>query len=442
MSTPICDFVKKYMDSKPERMHMPGHKGIPNLGFEPFDITEIDGADDLLHPQMGGVIAQSEENASAVFGCRTMYSTQGSTLCIQAMLYLIRQYDIQNNRETKVLAGRNAHKAFVSAAALVGIDVGWIFPAGETYHSCSVSPDRLEEEINRTRPTAVYLTSPDYLGNILDIGALSRVCKKHGVILAVDGAHGAYLKFLSPSLHPIDLGADICCSSAHKTLSVITGGAYLHISDSAPRFFTERAKAAFSLFASSSPSYLILQSLDSANDKLERFSDALRAALPEIGELKNRLAGHGFEIIGDEPLKITIAPKPFGYMGFEIANILKKNNIYAEFYDKDFIVFMLSPHDMSGAELLTEALLSLPRRAEILSAPPSVHIPKKVVSPRAAIFGKSETLSADKCLGRVCSAAAISCPPAIPPIVGGERIDEKILEILKYYDIDKLNVML
>lgn len=441
MSTPICDFVKNYISSQPHRLHMPGHKGASKLGFEPFDITEIDGADDLFHPQNGGIIAESEENASRAFGCKTLYSAQGSTLCIQAMLYLIKQNDIQNGRKTKILAARNAHKAFINAAALVDIDVEWIFPNGGTYHSCIITPERLESEINRTHPTAIYLTSPDYLGNISNVGMLSEICKKHGTIFAVDGAHGAYLKFLSESLHPIDLGADICCSSAHKTLPVVTGGAYLHISDAAPRLFCKRAKCALSLFASSSPPYLILQSLDYMNDKTDDFSRALSAAVPKISSLKESLVGHGYNLIGDEPLKITAAPKAFGYTGDEIAEILKKDNIYTEFYDKDFIVFMLSPYRIDDAEALTAALLSIPKKERISTPPPSVHIPKKAVSPRDAIFAEFETLAADKCLGRVCVTAAITCPPAIPPIICGEYVDETILKILKYYDIDRLTVM-
>ena len=86
MSTPICDFVRRYRDSAAVRLHMPGHKGKPLLGFEPWDITEIDGADELFTPH--GIIAESEAQASALFGAHTVYSTGGSTLCIQTMLHL------------------------------------------------------------------------------------------------------------------------------------------------------------------------------------------------------------------------------------------------------------------------------------------------------------------------------------------------------------------
>ena len=105
-------------------------------------------------------------------------------------------------------------------------------------------------------PDAVYVTSPDYLGHVLDVEGLARACHARGVALLVDAAHGAYLHFLSPSRHPMDLGADLCCASAHKTLPAVTGAAYLHVRDAR---LAERARDALSLFGSTSPSWLILQ---------------------------------------------------------------------------------------------------------------------------------------------------------------------------------------
>ena len=102
----------------------------------------------------------------------------------------------------------------------------------------------------------MYVTSPDYLGGQSDVAALAEVSHRHGVPLLADNAHGAYLRFLSPSRHPMDLGADLCCDSAHKTLPVLTGGAYLHVGRAAPEPFRENARRALALFGSTSPSYL------------------------------------------------------------------------------------------------------------------------------------------------------------------------------------------
>ena len=280
MKTPICDFVKKYNEVSNVRLHMPGHKGIDRLGMESLDITEIVGADSLY--EASGIIYESERHASELFGCDTYYSTEGSSHCIRAMMYLVSLYVNENGEKPYILAARNCHKTFVSAAAMLDIDVEWIYSKDESYLSCCIDVSELENSLCSCgrKPTAVYITSPDYLGCMTDIESIARVCRKHGVLLCVDNAHGAYLKFLNPSRHPIDLGADICCDSAHKTLPVLTGGAYMHVSKDAPNIFRENAKEALALFGSTSPSYLILQSLDRATaylaeGYLEKLSDLI-----------------------------------------------------------------------------------------------------------------------------------------------------------------------
>ena len=267
MNTPICDFVNKYAESEKARFHMPGHKGKGFLGTEHLDITEIDGADVLYNAK--GIIKESQENASKLFGSeKTLYSAEGSSLSIRAMLYLALLYAKQSGRKPAIAAFRNVHKAFISASALLDIETQWIYPENQSgIISCGISPQNVDVLLTgiEEKPAALYVTSPDYLGNVQDIAGLSEVCKKHGILLLVDNAHGAYLKFLPQDIHPITLGADICCDSAHKTLPVLTGGAYLHISENAPDILYAEAERAMSLFASTSPSYLILQSLDIAN---------------------------------------------------------------------------------------------------------------------------------------------------------------------------------
>ena len=437
MSTPICDFVRRYTQSEPARFHMPGHKGVPVLGFEPYDITEIDGADELF--TASGIIAESEAQAGALFGAHTFYSTGGSTLCIQTMLHLAARYAVSKGQAPCILAGRNAHKAFINAAALLDIDICWLYPENnDSYISCPIAAAQVKSALQNSgkKPVAVYLTSPDYLGNMLDIQAIAEVCHQAGVLLLVDNAHGAYLKFLPQSRHPIDWGADLCCDSAHKTLPVITGGAYLHISYDAPSTLAQQAKASMSLFGSSSPSYLILQSLDAANDRMTAFRAALVGFLPEKETLVQRLTGYGYAMTGDEPLKITLCPKPFGYTGVQIAEILEENGIYPEFYDPDHVVLMLSPENSAGSlRHLEKTLCSLKRSDPITELPPCVPRPDMAIKPHQALLSESETLPVEDCLGRISAAAAISCPPAIPLAVCGERIDQHVVDCLRYYGV-------
>ena len=437
MDTPICDFVRKYAESEAIRLHMPGHKGKNQLGVESMDITEIDGADSLY--EADGIIRQSEENASRLFGCPTFYSTEGSSQCIRAMLYLAMLHAKERGKRPLIAAGRNALKTFLTGAALLDLDVKWLYPkeAG-SYLSCDLTVEDVEAVLEAEKPTAVYLTSPDYLGNVADIAGIAEVCHSHGALLLVDNAHGAYLKFLRPSRHPMDLGADLCCDSAHKTLPVLTGGAYLHGTEK----FRDWAKNALALFGSTSPSYLILQSLDGANPYLASLTDRLKEFVPYVESVKEKLSARGYALHGQEPLKITISPKPYGYTGQELAEILLNCHIVSEFADPDFPVLMLTPENsLRELDALAKALLSVPEKAPIPGQPPRFQPGQRVCSPRDAMLSPMETLPVAESEGRVLAAATVGCPPAVPIVVSGERIDAHAIDCFRYYGITHCSVM-
>ena len=449
MNTPIVDFVRSYADRAPLRLHMPGHKGVLLTGCEPNDITEVAGADSLYEAE--GIIRESEENASLLFGCPTYYSTEGSSQCIRAMLYLVMLHAKEQGVDRpRILAGRNAHKTFLSAVGLLDLDVEWLYPPYEHgYLDCPVDPIGLTNALERLEsegrlPAAVYLTSPDYLGNTLDIERLAAVCHAFGVLLAVDNAHGAYLKFLSPSLHPMDLGADLCCDSAHKTLPVLTGGAYLHIGSHLPTSLKAQAKSALSLFGSTSPSYLILQSLDMANAVMAdtAFAASLTETARRVEACCIKLRACGFSAHCHEPLKITLYTTLYGYRGTEVADYLRQNNIECEFADPDCLVLMITPA-ITKADLgrLTEVLMSLPRRAPLFLCPPSLVPSERVMSVREALLSPAETLPVGECVGRVLAAATVGCPPAVPIVVSGERIHEDAVACFKYYGIETCSVV-
>lgn len=421
---------------------MPGHKGVGSL-CESLDITEIAGADSLF--EANGIIRESEKNASALFGSETFYSTEGSSLCIRAMVYMLSLYANEIGRRPLILAGRNAHKAFLSALALTDADVSWLYPKkDESYLSCSVLPNELEDIFKNSSelPIAVYLTSPDYLGNFSDIAGVAEVCHKYGVLLCVDNAHGAYLKFLSPSKHPIDLGADICCDSAHKTLPALTGSAYLHVSKNAPESFSREAKNALCLFASTSPSYLLLESLDKTNTYLEGHAERLNAFLPLLDSLREELCANGYALIENEELKITIDAKAYGYYGDELADILYKNGIVCEFADRDHLVMMFTPENSSSdIDKVKKALTSIEKKEALVNAPKEFFAPVRAMSVREAVFSPQERLPIYECEGRVLASASVPCPPAVPIVVSGEIIDKNAIELFEYYGIDSCVVV-
>lgn len=445
MNTPICDFVEKYARSDVLRLHVPGHKGKGTLGTERIDITEIEGADVLYGAN--GIIEQSQKNAASLFDTeKTLYSCEGSSLSIRAMLYLAMLASGQSPDERScVLAVRNAHKSFLSAAVLLDLDIEWLYPENAKTVVCGeISPERLDAAISamEKKPIAFYLTSPDYIGNISDIRELCRVCHGHGVLFICDNAHGAYLRFLPTDLHPITLGADMCCDSAHKTLPALTGAGYLHISKNAPAVIAENAKRAMSLFASTSPSYLILQSLDMLNTYLagECRSDLCRSATLIEG-LKSELATQGFKLCGNEPAKLTVSSCDYGYSGIDVAEHLRSFNIECEFADPDFVVLMFGIRT-SAADIsrVRDAFLSLPRRNAIASSI-EFRKAKTQMSVRRAMLSPSQLLDIAECDGRVLADADLPCPPAIPIAVCGELIDKNKIELFRYYGIEKIRVV-
>ena len=445
MNTPLSDFLEKYSAENKIRFHMPGHKGRSVTGAEALDLTEVDGADVLYSAD--GILKESMDNASALFGtASTLYSTEGSSLSIRAMVYLVKLYAMSKGEKPQILTFRNAHKTFITACAVMDTEITWLYGKGNKgVTCCDISADDVREYLDKreTLPTALYVTSPDYLGNIADIKALSELCREKGIILAVDNAHGAYLSFLSVNQHPIYLGADICCDSAHKTLPVLTGGGYLHISEKAPLLFKEKATYALSLFASTSPSYLIMRSLDMANGILASdYSEKLSDFIKRTENLKENLKKKGYAFVGDEPIKLTFESKKYGYKGTALADYLLSKNIVCEFSDEDYTVLMLTPMNTEEELIcLEKALFDLPKKDELTDKPPCITAPERVMSLGECIYMPTEKISTEKSVGRICGAVNVSCPPAVPIVIAGERIGESEKALLDYYGVTEIEVI-
>lgn len=438
MSTPICDFVRGYCETVAVRLHMPGHKGRGELGCEALDITEVPGADDLACPE--GIILESEENTTELFGSRhTFYSTGGSSQCVKAMLHLAYIFRPEG-AGNRILAARNAHKSFLHGCALLGLEPVWLRPEFPSpLCSCPVSPESLAQALDAgERPFAVYITSPDYLGGVQDIAALAEVCHARGLPLLVDNAHGAYLKFLEPSRHPLDLGADMCCDSAHKTLPVLTGGAYLHVARDAMAAYELEARHSLAVFGSSSPSYLILQSLDLCADRLDKDYPAL------IRETARRVAALALELglnpSEGDPLKLALPAGNFGCTGPELAVCLRGWRTVAEYVDEDWVVLMFTPGLDWGA--YDTARRALPRPRPVQHSPQAMPKPgERVLSPREALLSRRVSLPVSECAGRVCADAAVSCPPAIPLAVCGERITAEAARLMEKLGVSRVSVV-
>lgn len=439
MKTPIADFVRRYQESGMARFHMPGHKGAGFLGCEGFDITEVSGADELY--ESGGIIAESEANAAALFGAgRTCYSTEGSSQCIRAMLRL----SMLRRPDGVILAARNVHKAFVYGAALLGLEVRWLWPEETgSLCSCRISPERLEAALAElpAPPAAVYVTSPDYLGGMADVRGLAEVCHRHDTLLLVDNAHGAYLHFLEKPLHPLDLGADLCCDSAHKTLPVLTGGAYLHLSRGVPEELRREAKQALALFGSTSPSYLTLCSLDGCNAYLAGpFRQDLAEWTALLGKSRHTLRQNGWQAEESDPLRLTLRA-PEKMTGVMLAQRLREAGMECEYADGDHLVLMLTPQNRP--EELGQLVEALGRNERPPKPPENLPLPKarQEMSIREAMLRPQERVPAEKALGRICGSPTVACPPAIPIAVSGEKIGPEATALFRRYSVESVEVV-
>ena len=347
--TPLYEALERQFQKKRLLLHMPGHKGqlpSPFEGCSPFDLTELPETGNLYGN--GGPISLCEEQFEHI--CQsgaTLLCAGGSTLCVQSMLSLFCPVG------SKVLMGRNCHVSAVNTAALLNLSPVWLMPdqrAGSLSHG-RVTPDAVEKALLQSPDvSAVYLTSPDYFGVMCDIGRISAVCRRHQKPLLVDNAHGAHLVFFG--LHPIELGADACCDSLHKTLPALTGAALLHLKD---RTLKEAAKHSMSIFGSSSPSYLIMLSADLLSGELAAQKEPFLKLAQRVEAIK-ALSEQKWGIDGlRDPVRISLSFAPDKLL--DVKSLLDALSIEPEALLNGGIILIPSPfQDLTPVDELATRL--------------------------------------------------------------------------------------
>jgi arginine/lysine/ornithine decarboxylase len=420
---------------------MPGHKGrlpAPWEGAAVWDITEVDGTDSLY--EASGAIAEAEAAYTVIYGSKGSFlSAGGSTLCIQAMLALATKPG------DTVICGRGIHTAAVNAMALLDLTPAWVYPAAGTDGLMgAIEPVAIETVLDaHPEAVAVYLTSPNYYGVLCDVAAIAAICHRRGVPLLVDNAHGAYLKFLPQSLHPMEGGADMCADSLHKTLPVLTGGAMLHVGNPA---YLRDAKRKMALFGSTSPSYLILLSCDRA---LAYLNGSVREDLLRVtGELERLRAlaekrGYRFPSGRTSPLHFAVVFGDVGYLREDYGRAIRAQGVEPEYLGERVCVFLASP-TTSREELaaLERVITTLPRRAPApLQEESPLPYPSRVMTLREAAFAATESLPVEEAIGRIASAMVAPCPPGIPLLVPGEKLSREMAACLKRTGIIRINVV-
>ncbi len=442
--TPLRDAVRTYIERDAARFHMPGHKGIGEqefAGLQPYDITEVEGADNLFHAR-GPLLRLEEAFADAYGAKRTLLSAGGATLCIQTMLALAC------GTGRKLIAGRNLHRSAINAMALLGLDPVWIYPdgsAGEWYQGRYTASAVRAALLEHSDASAVYLTSPDYFGVMSDLPAIAEICRAFDVPLLVDNAHGAHLKFLPErygSPHPIDCGAAMCADSLHKTMPAMTGAALLHIGDSR---YAEDAKRLMSMFGSTSPSYPILLSCETAlqyalSGAKAGFSHTAR----RLEELSAAARTKGFALPEGmhDPAKLTLGFAAAGWDGGSFGTYLRGHGIEPEYISGTACVLMANGRNREeDYQRLAEAITAFEPKER--SAPQTVLLPRpvKAAEVREAAFSTQFTVDVENAVGKIAAGEVSPCPPGIPVVMPGERIDEETAAALKTYGIGEVSVM-
>lgn len=438
--------LKKYKQMKRSSFHTPGHKGefFKHKNLLELDFTELPLTDSLY--EASGIIAKVEENIKKLYNSkRSLISCGGNTLCIQAMFKLAARSG------DNVLCDRIVHRSAVSAMALLDINPVWV---GRDFGEKSllgekINFENLKKYLNSNKSfKAFYTTSPSYHGILQDIKKISNLCSEYKVPVLVDNAHGSHLMFTSKNLHPISCGASLCADSAHKTLPVLTGGAWLHINDDK---FIKSAKSAMALFGSTSPGYPVMASMDICLSWLFNYAEKEFKNLEfRVSNIKNIARNIGIYIPDDDisdPVRIVLGTWKIGYSGYEFREYLYKYKIEPEMCDKNNVVLIATPFNTKNDwDRLEKALSCVKPKIGIgifLQNKNFIgnELPEVKASVREAIMGESVYVDISASKNRIAADIVCPCPPGVPVVMPGEKIGETEYEALKRYGISEVLVL-
>ena len=423
MSTPLYDALCAFVQSDPLRMHMPGHKGklIPMAQYDalaPLDLTELPPTGNLYDG--GDVIEQAEQLWARAFGMDgCLFLTGGATQGLHTALALTARPG------DTVLVDRGCHRSVFHAMGLldlhpVYLSRPWLSGPGVTG---PISPEEVEQALSsRPEIKTVCITSPTYYGVLSDIPAISRVCRRHGARLVVDGAHGAHLPFLGDLSHS---AADVLVVSAHKTLPAPGQSALLFVNG----ISMEQVRPMAAVFGTSSPSYPMLAALDCVRDWMEKEGHRVYAQTAQwIADLRGRTPSLTPADTRLDPTRYVLCCED----GFGLQQKLQQRGIWPEMADVGHVVCIMTCADSrQDVDRLERALeeLALPDRPRMFLEPPPPA--RQVCSMRQALFAPVEHLDLEQAEGRVAAQGVAPYPPGVPVIAPGEAVDKKLLSYLR-----------
>lgn len=444
---PLVRALQTFKSQEPISFHVPGHKhgllsDLPDeLGKAlTYDVTELSGLDDLHEPE--GVIQEAEELLSTLYQSnQSFFLVNGSTVGNLAMIYATCQAN------DTIIVQRNAHKSIFNAIELTGARPVLLSPPWDEYtRTPGILTLSQVKEALVAYPDAkgIVLTYPTYYGVVGEgLRKIIELCHERSIPVLVDEAHGAH--FIAGRSFPdsaLEAGADVVVHSAHKTLPAMTMASYLHVKSNIVS--VDRIAHYLTMLQSSSPSYLLMASLDDARAYVQsytlederHFMNTRKFFIDKLRELQN------IEVVEtDDPLKLLIRKK--GYSGFSILSEFEKQGIFAELADP-FQVLLVLPLLKEKTNYMYEESVERIKRAvrrlneKDMEEEAEVILLDEGIStlsyPIQELNGmKKEWRPMDQAEGCIAASSIIPYPPGIPLLIGGERVTEKHIKRLEQY---------
>ncbi|WP_414542413.1 aminotransferase class I/II-fold pyridoxal phosphate-dependent enzyme [Nostoc sp. CCY0012] len=445
--TPLLDALKACITNAHAPFYTPGHKrgkGIYQpladlLGTQVFraDLTELVDLDNLFAPQ--GVIQKAQQLAAAAFGAsQTWFLVNGSTCGIEAAILATC------GTGDKIIMPRNVHSSAIAGLILSGAIPIFLNPEYDPVLDIahSITPEAVEAALQQHPDTKAVLTVyPTYYGVCGDIQAIAHITHQYNIPLLVDEAHGAHFAFHPQLPTPaLAAGADLTVQSIHKVLGAMTQASMLHVQGQ--RINIDRVSKALQLVQSTSPSYILLASLDAARQQMALQGNALMSRTLQLADTARTRISQipGLSVLQMPNLdrtRLTVTVSGLGFTGFDAEEILDEQlGVTAEFASWQNVTFIISlgntPEDI---EKLVQGFTKLGSGSNTSSLSTRkqwiVWDDKLRLSPREAFFAVSETLPLEQTSDRICTEIVCPYPPGIPVLMPGELITPAALEYLQ-----------
>jgi lysine decarboxylase len=475
----MYDEIKEY-NKEIMSFHMPGHKGKPGIILEHphlYDVTEVEGTDDLHHAT--GIIKDVCDQIATVFGAyKTFMLVNGSTSGILASV------SATTKKRDTIMIARNCHKSVFNSVLVNELEVKYLYPKyDETYDFfTNIEPSDLLKALDLTKDViqAVVITSPTYEGITSDIRGISQICHDHNIVLIVDEAHGAHLVFGDqlPS-SSLEQGADIVIQSTHKTLPCLTQSAILHVSKDAvlnSRVDLNEMQRYLSIYQTSSPSYVLMSSIEEGIKYMEEHRMEYNQLVAHtINKLNGYSSDYGKWLSNDDRTRLTylINPNRIAMTGWNLSAALRhKYKIQVELSSEHYIIAITTIMDtienitylmdsidgcieeylMDSIDGFTEEHLAVCKEApsvksENIKKSPNHNLNSKYKMDGLSLFRENqlnaalpiykaveepyENIALNKCVGRISREFIIPYPPGIPMVVPGEKLTVEMCEYLK-----------